>query len=93
MSAPAVEPATASQAAPEPVLEATAPGSEAAPEHVTQRTGFAARVLNWLIRRISTEVPPAIALCEYDCRKGQCLQGEFEHCERRLASMERLKAS
>jgi len=30
------------------------------------------------------EVPEDVAVCEFDCRKGKCEQGEWEVCERRL---------
>jgi hypothetical protein len=30
------------------------------------------------------EVPEDHALCEYDCRKPQCTEGEWENCMRRL---------
>ena len=30
------------------------------------------------------EVPEDVAVCEFDCRKGNCEQGEWEVCERRL---------
>lgn len=30
------------------------------------------------------EVPRDIALCEFDCRKPQCREGEWENCIRRL---------
>jgi hypothetical protein len=31
------------------------------------------------------EVPEDIAVCEFDCRKGQCLYREWISCERRLS--------
>jgi len=31
------------------------------------------------------EVPPGDAVCEFDCQRTQCLTGEWEMCERRLA--------
>jgi curli biogenesis system outer membrane secretion channel CsgG len=34
---------------------------------------------------LSEEVPEDIAVCEFDCRKSQCLYGEWESCERRLS--------
>ena len=30
-------------------------------------------------------VPKDIAVCEFDCRKPQCFQGEWETCEKRLS--------
>ncbi len=37
----------------------------------------------WVRDQIVQEVPEDIALCELDCRKGQCRTGEWEACERR----------
>jgi len=31
------------------------------------------------------EVPEDMALCEFDCRKGQCYHDEWESCERRIS--------
>jgi hypothetical protein len=31
------------------------------------------------------DVPDDVALCEFDCRKGQCTYGEWASCERRLS--------
>jgi hypothetical protein len=30
------------------------------------------------------DVPDEIALCEFDCPKGQCRQGEWDTCARRI---------
>ena len=38
----------------------------------------------WLKCQIVQRVPEADALCEYDCRKQQCVDGEWATCERRL---------
>jgi len=38
----------------------------------------------WLRRQIVEDVPPEVALCEFDCRKPQCHAGEWESCDRRL---------
>jgi hypothetical protein len=38
----------------------------------------------WLAGQISREVPAEDALCEFDCRKPQCREGEWENCMRRL---------
>ena len=58
----------------------------------TKRTGTVAKFGDWLIRKVASEVPPDIALCEHGCRKRQCLQQDWEHCERRLAFIKRMKA-
>jgi hypothetical protein len=51
----------------------------------TNRTGAFAKFRRWLTGQLVSEVPLDIALCEYGCRKRQCLQEDWEHCERRLA--------
>jgi hypothetical protein len=38
----------------------------------------------WLRRQVVDDVPPADALCEFDCRKPQCSVDEWETCDRRL---------
>jgi hypothetical protein len=38
---------------------------------------------DWLHRQIG-EVPPDDAVCEFRCRRLQCLHGEWERCDRRL---------
>jgi len=45
----------------------------------------------WLKAQIVRDVPEDIALCEFDCRKGQCLFGEWESCERRLEDLQDLR--
>ena len=39
---------------------------------------------HWLTWQISSKVPAQDALCEFDCRKPQCFEGEWENCMRRL---------
>jgi len=41
-------------------------------------------ILDWVRRQIVEEVPEDSALCEFDCRKPQCHEGEWASCERRL---------
>jgi len=38
-----------------------------------------------LKEHLSEEVPEDIAICEFDCRKSQCLYGEWKSCQRRLS--------
>lgn len=52
-----------------------------------------ARFWPWLKGAIATEVPPDLAACEWECRKPQCLHGDWVTCERRLAASEREKAA
>ena len=42
------------------------------------------RLIQFVKRGIVADVPEPIALCEFDCRKGQCLQGEWAACDRRI---------
>ena len=45
---------------------------------------FVRTAWGWLRRQVVDDVPPGDALCEFDCRKSQCNEGEWETCERRL---------
>ena len=53
------------------------------------------RLWLWAKGQIVSDVPEDIALCEFDCRKPQCTQGEWETCSRRLtrAAGERMPGS
>lgn len=50
-----------------------------------QPNGMMARLWLWLKDQMVKDVPPETALCEFDCRKPQCLEGEWGGCERRLS--------
>jgi hypothetical protein len=41
-------------------------------------------VWNWVSGQIVGEVPDEDAICEFDCPKLQCSEGEWDSCERRL---------
>jgi hypothetical protein len=41
-------------------------------------------LLSKLASQLVQDVPQEDALCEFDCRKRQCLAGEWESCPRRL---------
>ncbi|MGK7894003.1 MAG: hypothetical protein AB4372_10360 [Xenococcus sp. (in: cyanobacteria)] len=45
------------------------------------------KLRNWF----STEVPPELAACEFDCRDVECLTKDFLTCPRRLQKAEALK--
>ncbi len=54
-------------------------------EEDRSRIGSLFRLLRQAInRQLIAEVPEDFALCEFDCRKRQCIQGEWEACERRI---------
>ncbi len=42
------------------------------------------RCTDWVKRQLIDRVPAEVALCEFDCRKGQCVSEEWETCTRRL---------
>jgi uncharacterized protein YecT (DUF1311 family) len=52
-------------------------------EHL-QRDQPIREIWRWLRNQIIQEVPEDSALCEFDCRKGQCTMEEWETCDRRL---------
>ncbi len=41
-------------------------------------------ILDWLREQFVGWVPEDDALCEFDCRKPQCREGEWANCTRRL---------
>jgi hypothetical protein len=43
------------------------------------------RVLQRLKREFVEDVDPDLAICEFDCRKDQCLYDEWSTCERRIS--------
>jgi hypothetical protein len=43
------------------------------------------RLWHWFQQRLIEDVPQDIAVCEFDCRKGQCLYDEWSSCERRIS--------
>ena len=43
------------------------------------------RMWQFVKRQVVDEAPADLAVCEFDCRKEQCLQSEWETCERRIS--------
>jgi hypothetical protein len=43
------------------------------------------RLSRWFRGQLLGEVPAEIALCEFDCPHGQCLEDEWATCQRRIA--------
>ena len=54
---------------------------------MSQQDNWLRRIIEWVRKKIEY-VPEDIAVCEFDCRKGQCIQGEWEFCDRRLKRAE-----
>jgi hypothetical protein len=44
---------------------------------------FLRRIRDWVAGQFAGEVPEDVAICEFDCRKPQCREGEWESCIRR----------
>ena len=42
------------------------------------------RIWQYVKRQIVDIVPEDLAICQFDCRKGQCTQDEWDACERRI---------
>ena len=40
------------------------------------------KLLHWMVH-LATPVPDDVAVCEFECRKRDCLMGDWERCERR----------
>ena len=45
---------------------------------------FFQNVLEWSRGQFIGEVPEDSAICEFDCRKSECGEVEFQNCKRRL---------
>jgi hypothetical protein len=59
-------------------------GANKSETHCGDCMNFPRNIWNWLRRQVVDDVPQGEALCEFDCRKPQCTEGEWEVCERRL---------
>ncbi|MGO9274516.1 MAG: hypothetical protein ACLQOO_30515 [Terriglobia bacterium] len=42
------------------------------------------RLWQFVQRQIVDDAPEDFAICEFDCRKGQCQQEEWDTCDRRI---------
>jgi len=47
--------------------------------------GSFTRLWQWFKDQLIREVPEDLALCEFECPKAQCAEGEWDNCQRRLA--------
>jgi len=47
------------------------------------RSGRWNSLYRWLVGTIVQDVPEDSAICEFDCKKGQCTAGEWAQCDRR----------
>jgi hypothetical protein len=42
------------------------------------------RLRQFVERQIIDDAPEKLAICQFDCRKGECLQDEWETCDRQI---------
>lgn len=54
------------------------------PERSSDRRGVLGRFYRWIAEKIAQDAPAGGEICAFDCRKEQCTQEEWAHCERRL---------
>ena len=38
----------------------------------------------FFLRKIVAEVPEDVAVCEFECNKTECVEGDWQHCQRRM---------
>lgn len=57
--------------------------TQPASEDHSNRGNLFRRLWQFVSRQAVDDVPEDVALCEYDCRRGQCMQDEWATCERR----------
>lgn len=48
------------------------------------------KIRDWLAEQFVRDVPEENSLCEFDCLKPQCRQGEWTNCTRRLQGASRV---
>ena len=53
------------------------------PENGFRRGTPVHRLWQFVKRQFIDDVPEDLAICEFDCRKGQCIQDEWDTCGRR----------
>jgi hypothetical protein len=51
------------------------------------RLSYFHRLRRWIKRRLIQDVPEDIAACEFECRRMECRQGDWQTCEKRLRGM------
>jgi hypothetical protein len=52
---------------------------------MSESVGLLKRIVGWAKNQLVTDVPEDVALCEFDCTRGQCTLDEWATCERRLS--------
>lgn len=56
-----------------------------------KKPGLLRRIGSALSRRWVARVPDEVSCCEFDCRRVECVGGDWERCKLRLDYAERLR--
>ena len=56
------------------------------PGNIKKGIGYLCRPWKWFKDQVVRDVPEEVQLCEFYCRKSECVMDDWEHCERRLRS-------
>lgn len=56
-----------------------------------KKAGWLRRIRAAFARRVAPSVPDEMSCCEFDCRKTECVQGEWEQCRVRMDYARRLR--
>lgn len=56
-----------------------------------KKNGVFSRLRSSISSRLVVRVPDEVSCCEFDCRKSECLEGEWQGCQQRLRYAERLR--
>jgi hypothetical protein len=58
----------------------------------TKKAGLLSRVWSSLSRTWVVRVPDEVSCCEFECRRSECAQGDWECCDLRREYAERLRS-
>jgi len=53
-----------------------------------EKGNLVARIRQWFREEIVQQVPPEMHACEFECRRLECAQGEWETCKNRLRGLD-----
>jgi hypothetical protein len=57
----------------------------------SEKSGLLHRIRSSLSRKLVAQVPDEMSCCEFECRRTECLEGEWDQCRQRLDYAERLR--
>ena len=56
------------------------------------RTSLLGNLWQWVENKLIQDVPESIAECEFECRRLECRQEEWETCEKKMRHIAQAKA-